>query len=158
MKVPMKLISILLVVLLLCGCAPSVDNTLADIAALGESPDDNYRTWYEIFVYSFCDSDGDGIGDINGVRSKLDYLEKMGINGIWLMPIHSSTTYHKYNVTDYYSIDPDYGTIDHGSGGQPLRKRKSVVPGHEQVSENIAGRSSSQRRRMSFFGILHSLY
>ena len=108
----MKLISILLIVLLLCGCAPSLDNTLADISALGESPDDNYRTWYEIFVYSFCDSDGDGIGDINGVRSKLDYLEEMGINGIWLMPIHSSTTYHKYNVTDYYSIDPTYGTME----------------------------------------------
>lgn len=112
MKVPMKLISVLLVVLLLCGCAPSLDKTLAEISALGESPDDNYRTWYEIFVYSFCDSNGDGIGDLNGVRSKLDYLEEMGINGIWLMPIHSSTTYHKYNVTDYYSIDPDYGTME----------------------------------------------
>ena len=112
MKVPMKLISLLLVVLLLCGCAPSVDDTLAEIAALGTSPDDNYRTWYEIFVYSFCDSNGDGIGDINGVRSKLDYLETMGITGIWLMPIHSSTSYHKYNVTDYYSIDPDYGTME----------------------------------------------
>lgn len=112
MKVPMKLISLLLVVLLLCGCAPSVDDTLAQISALGESPDDNYRTWYEIFVYSFCDSNGDGIGDLNGVRSKLDYLEKMGITGIWLMPIHSSTSYHKYNVTDYYSIDPDYGTME----------------------------------------------
>ncbi len=111
MKVPVKLISLMLALLLLCGCT-SVDDTLADIAALGESPDDNYRTWYEIFVYSFCDSNGDGIGDINGVRSKLDYLQELGINGIWLMPIHASTTYHKYNVTDYYSIDKAYGTLE----------------------------------------------
>ena len=85
---------------------------LSEIRALGESPDDNYRTWYEIFVYSFCDSDGDGIGDLKGVTSRLDYLQELGINGIWLMPIHPSTTYHKYNVSDYYAIDPDYGTME----------------------------------------------
>ncbi len=88
------------------------EQVLEEIRALGESPDDNYRTWYEIFVYSFCDSDGDGIGDFNGITSKLDYLEELGINGIWLMPIHPSTSYHKYNVSDYYAIDPDYGTMD----------------------------------------------
>ena len=111
MKVPVKLISLALAMLLLCGCS-NVDKTIADINALGASPDDNYRTWYEIFVYSFCDTNGDGIGDLNGVRSKLDYLQEMGINGIWLMPIHSSTSYHKYNVSDYYSIDPTYGTME----------------------------------------------
>ncbi len=84
---------------------------LAEIAALGESPDDNYRTWYEVFVYSFCDSDGDGIGDLRGLTSKLDYLQELGVNGIWLMPIHPSPSYHKYDVTDYYAIDPAYGTM-----------------------------------------------
>jgi glycosidase len=74
--------------------------------------DDNYRNYYEIFVYSFYDSDGDGIGDLNGVTEKLDYIEDMGFNGIWLMPIMQSTTYHKYDVVDYYSIDSEYGTID----------------------------------------------
>ena len=111
----LKLVCLLLAVLLLCGCTakPSgVEGVLAEIAKLGESPDDNYRTWYEIFVYSFCDSDGDGIGDLNGVRSKLDYLQELGITGIWLMPINPSTSYHKYNVSDYYSIDPDYGTLE----------------------------------------------
>ena len=91
--------------------AVQTEQALAQIRQLGESPDDNYRTWYEIFVYSFCDSDGDGIGDLKGVVSKLDYLQELGITGIWLMPIHPSTTYHKYNVTDYYDIDPDYGTM-----------------------------------------------
>ncbi|MBQ7872051.1 MAG: DUF3459 domain-containing protein [Oscillospiraceae bacterium] len=90
----------------------STQQALAQIRALGESPDDNYRTWYEIFVYSFCDSDGDGIGDLQGVISKLDYLQELGVNGIWLMPIHPSTSYHKYNVSDYYAIDPNYGTME----------------------------------------------
>ena len=107
-----KLLCILMALSLLCGCGPSLEERLEGIAALGESPDDNYRTWYEIFVYSFCDSNGDGIGDLNGVRSKLDYLQELGITGIWLMPIHPSTSYHKYNVSDYYAIDPDYGTME----------------------------------------------
>ena len=92
--------------------ADLTENALAQIKALGTCPDDNYRTWYEIFVYSFCDSDGDGIGDLQGVISKLDYLQEMGITGIWLMPIHPSTSYHKYNVGDYYAIDPAYGTME----------------------------------------------
>lgn len=87
------------------------EDRLASYAQLGSSPDDNYRTWYEIFVYSFCDTNGDGIGDLNGVISKLDYLESLGVNGIWLMPIHPSNSYHKYDVIDYFDIDPDYGTM-----------------------------------------------
>ena len=89
-----------------------IKQRLAEIHALGQSPDDNYRTWYEVFVYSFCDSDGDGIGDLKGLASKLDYLQELGVNGIWLMPIHPSASYHKYNVSDYYGIDPAYGTME----------------------------------------------
>jgi len=74
--------------------------------------DDNYRNYYEIFVHSFYDSDGDGIGDINGVTQKLDYIEDLGVNGIWLMPIMPSTTYHKYDVIDYMDIDSEYGTME----------------------------------------------
>ena len=74
--------------------------------------DDNYRTWYEVFVYSFCDSDGDRIGDLQGVISKLDYIADMGFNGIWLMPIMPSPSYHKYDVTDYEEIDPLYGDME----------------------------------------------
>lgn len=117
-----KFLALLLALLMLTGCASAggetqasasrTEEALAQIAQLGTSPDDNYRTWYEIFVYSFCDSDGDGIGDLQGVISKLDYLQELGINGIWFMPIHPSTSYHKYNVSDYYAIDPDYGTLE----------------------------------------------
>ena len=129
-----RIASLLLAVLLLFGCAPQGGNTettapensgaalesgqavkteaaLAEIAKLGASPDDNYRTFYEIFVYSFCDSDGDGIGDLQGVISKLDYLQELGVNGIWFMPIHPSQSYHKYDVRNYYEIDPQYGTM-----------------------------------------------
>lgn len=82
--------------------------------------DDKYRTYYEIFVYSFYDSDGDGIGDLQGVIQKLDYLNDgdastdtdLGINGIWLMPVMPSTTYHKYDTKDYMGIDKEYGTME----------------------------------------------
>ena len=112
-----KLLSLLLCLLLLAGCAPkqtlsATDKALEEIHALGVSPDDNYRTYYEIFVYSFCDSNGDGIGDLQGVISKLDYLQNLGITGIWLMPVHPSQSYHKYDVADYYDIDPAYGTME----------------------------------------------
>ncbi len=73
---------------------------------------DNYRNYYEIFVYSFYDSDGDGIGDLNGVTQKLDYIQDMGFNGIWLMPVMPSETYHKYDVKNYCEVDPEYGTVD----------------------------------------------
>ena len=115
---------VLLVVFLLVGCTPTspsntdadkmtaLEERLAHYASITPNLDDNYRVWYEIFVYSFCDSNGDGIGDFKGAISKLDYLQTLGINGIWLMPIHPSTSYHKYNVDDYYAIDPTYGTME----------------------------------------------
>lgn len=74
--------------------------------------DDNYRNYYEIFVGSFYDSDGNGMGDLQGIIQKLDYIEYMGFNGIWMMPIMQSPSYHKYDVSDYMSVDYQYGTID----------------------------------------------
>ncbi len=80
-------------------------------------PDEKVSQWprgvsYEIFVQSFCDSDNDGIGDIKGMTSKLDYLDDLGIEAVWLMPMSPSPSYHKYDVTDYYGIHPDYGTME----------------------------------------------
>ncbi|WP_192820604.1 alpha-amylase family glycosyl hydrolase [Rufibacter sp. LB8] len=66
---------------------------------------------YEIFVQSFADSNGDGKGDIKGMTAKLDYLKDLGVEAVWLMPISPSPSYHKYDVTDYYGIHPDYGTV-----------------------------------------------
>ncbi len=79
----------------------------------------NQGVWYEIFVRSFADSNGDGIGDLNGITAQLDYLNDgdpatttdLGVTGIWLMPIMPSPSYHGYDTTDYYGINPDYGTM-----------------------------------------------
>lgn len=76
--------------------------------------------FYEIFVRSFSDSDGDGIGDFNGLTEKLDYLNDgdpattadLGITAIWLMPINPSPSYHGYDVVNYYNVNPQYGTLD----------------------------------------------
>ncbi len=83
-------------------------------------PQDYCRTYYEVFVRSFADGNGDGIGDLRGLADNLDYLNDgddstttdLGINGIWMMPINTSPSYHKYDVADYYSIDDEYGTME----------------------------------------------
>ena len=80
--------------------------------------DDNNRVFYEIFVGSFSDADGDGTGDLKGILNRIDYLndgdpasgKSLGVEGIWLTPIFQSPSYHKYDVTDYYTIDPAFGT------------------------------------------------
>lgn len=82
------------------------------LCALPARAEETARNWYEVFVYSFKDGNGDGIGDLAGLRSKLDYLSDMGYNGLWLMPIMPSPSYHKYDVTDYQAVDPQYGTLD----------------------------------------------
>lgn len=65
---------------------------------------------YQLLVYSFADSDGDGCGDFKGIQSKLDYLKDMGVQALWLSPIHPASSYHGYDVLDYSGINPDYGT------------------------------------------------
>lgn len=98
-------------ILFMGGCSKKQDEAVIS---------DNYRNYYEIFVGSFYDSNGDGKGDIKGIIEKLDYLndgnsktnKDLGVDGLWLMPIMPSNTYHKYDVKDYYSIDPNYGTME----------------------------------------------
>ncbi|MBR3906109.1 MAG: hypothetical protein IKJ51_10450 [Clostridia bacterium] len=83
-------------------------------------PDDNNRVFYEIFVGSFSDSNGDGIGDLRGIINRMDYLNdgdpksglSLGVEGLWLTPIFLSPSYHKYDVTDFYKIDPQFGTME----------------------------------------------
>ncbi len=66
--------------------------------------------FYEIFVRSFADSDGDGVGDFKGLTGKLDYLKDLGVDALWLMPIFASPSYHGYDTIDYEKIEPGYGT------------------------------------------------
>ena len=67
---------------------------------------------YQIFVASFRDSNGDGIGDLRGVIDSLDYLKDLGIEVLWLTPIQKCESYHGYDISDYYAVDPKFGTVD----------------------------------------------
>ncbi|MBQ1376639.1 MAG: hypothetical protein IIY77_01585 [Lachnospiraceae bacterium] len=84
------------------------------------SASDNARVFYEIFTGSFSDSNGDGTGDLRGIINRLDYLNdgdpdsgvSLGVEGLWLTPIFKSPSYHKYDVADFYTIDPIFGTLE----------------------------------------------
>lgn len=86
--------------------------------ALAAAPRDSGAAWYAsttlytLFVRSFRDSNGDGIGDLQGVIEGLDYLQALGVDGLWLLPIFEGPTYHGYAITDYYTVEADYGTND----------------------------------------------
>ena len=119
MKLKLLSTSLLLITIAgsICGCNSKecdetygyrIDEDLSEVEII----DDNYRNYYEIFVRSFADSDGDGIGDLNGVKEKLPYIKELGYTGIWLMPINTSPSYHKYDVENYYEIDPSYGSME----------------------------------------------
>ncbi len=101
-----------LVSLSLVSCDTSTSDRIDEDLTTTNVIEDSYRNFYEIYVASFYDSNGDGIGDLNGITLKLDYIKDLGYNGIWLMPIFDSNSYHKYNANSYYEIDEDYGTLD----------------------------------------------
>ena len=117
-KLIIKLLSIFLTLTMLFPIAMTGCNT--DHVAREPEPDpidDNYRTFYQIFVGSFSDSNDDGFGDIRGIINRFDYLndgnvhsdKSLGVQGIWLSPIFSSPSYHKYDAKDYYKIDWRFG-------------------------------------------------
>ena len=114
-----RALCLILALLLCCGAAGAEEYTLPGTEfAPGWDTVDNNRVFYEIFVGSFSDSDGDGIGDLRGILNRMDYLndgdpasgKSLGVEGLWLTPIFLSPSYHKYDVTDYYRIDPAFGT------------------------------------------------
>ncbi|MBR5850175.1 MAG: alpha-amylase [Alistipes sp.] len=91
--------------------APPVDPTL--VVAEPDSWDGVRRSdmIYQLLVYAFADSNGDNIGDFNGITAKMDYIASLGAGAIWLSPIHPADSYHGYDVTDYTAVNPDYGTM-----------------------------------------------
>jgi glycosidase len=109
-----RLLTVLTILGILCACVPSRPQAASVSSAIAPPQQAWWHSavFYEIFVRSFYDTNGDGIGDFNGVTAKLDYLKDLGINAIWLMPIYPSPSYHGYDVTDYYSVNPQYGTMD----------------------------------------------
>lgn len=100
--------------ILLLGCASRRPEPVP--AAAAPSSSRAYQGWangavfYEVFVRSFQDSDGDGKGDLRGLTSRLGYLRDLGVDALWLMPVFASPSYHGYDTTDYETINPDYGT------------------------------------------------
>lgn len=116
MKMIKKFIAVLLTAVTLCfACSTSAcGKTTKEVDPI----DDNYRVFYQIFVGSFSDSNGDGIGDLRGIINRIDYLndgninsdKSLGVQGIWLSPIFTSPSYHKYDAADYYTVDPKFGT------------------------------------------------
>ena len=113
-----RLIHILSLFILLSACAQTqstpVPTESATPPVTAEPPTNWWKDaiFYEIFVRSFYDTDGNGIGDFNGITQKLDYLNDLGITAIWLMPVHPSPSYHGYDVTNYYDVNPDYGSLE----------------------------------------------
>lgn len=122
-----KVSTVFLAVFVVLSCASggpqghNAEKAVYELAALPRSAQlPAEGVWYCIFIRSFADGDGDGTGDFKGLTAKLDYLNDgndktttdLGVTGIWLMPIHLSTSYHGYNVDDYYSIHPEYGTME----------------------------------------------
>ena len=73
----------------------------------------HHLTAYQIYTRSFCDSNGDGIGDFQGIISKLDYLQELGVGAIWISPFNDSPNYDNgYDISDYYAILKDFGTTE----------------------------------------------
>ena len=114
-----RIVCILAALMLLSGAAPAEEAAGGEIVFQeGWDVKDQARVFYEIFVGSFSDSDGDGVGDLRGIINRMDYLndgdpasgKSLGVEGLWLTPVFLSPSYHKYDVTDYYQIDPSFGT------------------------------------------------
>jgi oligo-1,6-glucosidase len=80
----------------------------------GQSDPDEWRRWvvYQVYPRSFADSDGDGVGDLRGVLGRLDYLERLGVDVVWLSPVYRSPMDDNgYDISDYTDIDPLFGTL-----------------------------------------------
>jgi alpha-amylase len=120
-----KILGVFLFLLLFTGCVKTTPTTTTPtenatpVVEMIQVPWWKTAVFYEIFVRSFSDSNGDGIGDFNGITQKLDYLndgnpattDDLGITAIWLMPINPSPSYHGYDVVNYYNVNADYGTM-----------------------------------------------
>ena len=114
-----RILAIILTVFMIAGLLAGCGEPKAEDTKI-EASTDKYRSFYQIWIGAFCDSNDDETGDIPGIISKLDYLndgdpaggDDLGIDGIWLSPMMPSKSYHKYNVRDYYAIDEDFGTLE----------------------------------------------
>ncbi|MFI3329050.1 MAG: alpha-amylase family glycosyl hydrolase [bacterium] len=101
------MLSLLTGTILLSGCSKT-NNEMEELSAQYS----NNIVYYELFVRSSFDSDGDGIGDFKGIEDNVSYFTDLGIEGIWFMPVNASNSYHGYDVYDYMDVHEDYGTME----------------------------------------------
>ena len=98
---------------------------------------------YQIYIRSFADSNGDGKGDVEGIRSRLPYLKKLGIDAIWITPWYPSPQHdHGYDVADYMNIEPDYGTL--AQAEQLIKETHDL--GIKFIVDIVPNHSSNQHR------------
>ena len=115
--------------------------------------------FYEVHIRAYCDSNNDGIGDILGLISKLDYIKNLGVDCIWILPIYPSPLKDDgYDIADYYNVHPDYGTLEdckrliqeaHNRG---LRVIADLVLNTPLI--NITGSKLQDQNQIPNFGII----
>ena len=115
---------------------------------------------YQIYPRSFADSDGDGVGDLNGIRGRLDYLESLGVDGLWLTPTFPSPNHDwGYDVSNYYDVHPELGTLDdldalvREAGERGIRVLLDLVPAHTSDAHEwfVESRSSRESPKRSWY-------
>lgn len=114
MNMRLPLLPLALALALSAHAAPEIDTRPVPAAPRASTlpPQWQHGVFMEVFVRGYQDSNGDGIGDLRGLTRRLDYLQKLGISGLWLMPITASSDHdHGYATTDFRAIEPDYGTL-----------------------------------------------
>ncbi len=146
--------------LLFCSCAKgeSAQTASEENGTQGTKGTDRGQMWwkktiaYEIYVKSFMDSNGDGIGDIKGITSRLDHLQNLGVGAVWLTPCYvSPQADNGYDIADYYNIDPAYGTMEDmeeliaEAGKRDIRIVMDLVFNHTS-NENIWFKESRSSR------------
>jgi len=93
---------------------------------------------YEVHVKTFCDSDGDGMGDFRGLSDKLGFLQELGITAIWLLPFYPSPMRDDgYDIADYFDVNPNFGTLD------DFRAFLSAAHSEEDIEKTIGAAKSA---------------
>lgn len=146
------------------GIGSGADNSLFFFPCDGQSDSDWWQaaSFYQIYPRSFQDSNGDGIGDLNGITERLGYLKEIGIKATWISPIFKSPMADfGYDISDYYAIQPEYGTME--DFDKLIQKAKELdlkiildfVPNHSSDENEWFRRSVNREKGFEDFYVWH---